>query len=134
MSTRMTKLKLLDLPVKVLTECSPVRGSEPLAREPSLTLTFAYQLHTLVTASLVLQLCVELAADGIMDQRPALTSAASFLGFLYKRRVTSSLCIQTDVSPYRQVLSLGVAGYYSPKLRRNLARHNASWLRGSEQY
>ena len=79
--------------------------------------------------SLVLRLRVELAADGLMDElpRPASTSA-SFL----------ELYIQTDVSPYHyccRVLSPGVSSVsYSPKLHRNLARHNASSPRGSEQH
>ncbi|KAF8497506.1 hypothetical protein F5888DRAFT_1803528 [Russula emetica] len=60
------------------------------------------QLHTLVTASFILQLRTELAADELMDelQRPASTSA-SFLNLPYKRRaICGELCIQTDVPPY----------------------------------
>jgi hypothetical protein len=49
-------------------------------------------MHSLITASLVLQLRIELAAHGLMDElpRPASTSDVSFLGLLYKRRVTAA--------------------------------------------
>jgi len=81
------------------------------------------------TASLILQLRVELAAVGLVDELPSPASTStSFL----------ELCIQTDVSPYHycsRVLSPGVSSVgRSPKLHRNLARHDASFPRGSEQH
>ncbi|KAN0109538.1 hypothetical protein V8E52_009181 [Russula decolorans] len=61
------------------------------------------QLNTLVTASLILQLRFELAADGFMDELPIPAStSASFLDLLHKRRTTCSgeLCIRTNLPPY----------------------------------
>src|SRR6266852_98855 len=86
----MTKLKLLDLPVRALTEIG-VSTLFPSAR----IWAWASQL-----SQRALQLRVELAVDGLMDElpRPESTSA-SFPDPLYKRRATCS-GIQTDVSPY----------------------------------
>jgi hypothetical protein len=112
LSTRMTKLTLLDLPFELLSEILGHLDHLGILRSSSVRVPFLQtdisfvltgkpfsffslllkqackQLHALVTSSLVLQYRIELAADGLVDGPPGgpVPTTAARLDLLLERR------------------------------------------------